>query len=234
MSNERDFKSNAQADNTQPRPEKEEILLTQFRQLREEIRTHAKRKGRRVTRGIAAIAVLLGYSVYDKGDPRVLAVVPVVIGLLFISHVLSVMWVVRAARQIVKIQQKIDVTGFGYEKNYGVLSQNHDRRVNQLPDSVMYLIITVTYLLSVVAGVNAIDRNGMPELLVTLPDSPSILTLSPAGWIALSGYVVFTVLLAVVALCYFCVIHVHKSEIRDHVEEPWLLSIAVAWVSSKQ
>lgn len=97
-----------------------ELLLEQYTELREEVRLTIQQQNRRVLSAIAAIGAIAGYSLL-RGNPWLLAFVPVVICVIFIQTINSHRYLSSNARHLVDIESELtDITPlFCWESKYG-------------------------------------------------------------------------------------------------------------------
>lgn len=148
-----------------------EVLLTQHEQLREGIRTHARRRARRTIGGLSAAGLVAGYALAERGDPRALALLPFVFGFLFFVQVASSSWILRLASEICRIQRRVGVAGFSFESRYGILSAGPSSRARLVSLGSVYALLLLAYLASALAGVAVTgpEAAGLPPAFAWIP-----------------------------------------------------------------
>lgn len=140
---------------------KDEILLTHYTVLREELRKKNDYGEKRITRGIASAAVVTGYAFYDEAY-IVLSVIPVIIAVLAITQVYESNWGVRLARHIDEIQNEIDVEFFCWERKHGI--GNRFDAAELIPLMSLGLVVFIIYAVSILLSMEYIERETPVQL----------------------------------------------------------------------
>lgn len=183
----------------------EEALLTEYREMREELRTNITLLHQRLTRGIAAIGFVIGYALLAPDGDIFIATVPVLIAVLFLLSVQSLQTMSAISRHAYDIEESVPAERFGWEHRYGGLLNENKRstpwslwqRIDlmSLPGELVIAIGALVYGGFIYVGYGAIDRrvdavgNVEPALLI------------------LAFYIVLTVLLAVVGYSHLIVMN---------------------------
>ncbi|WP_313694036.1 hypothetical protein [Halorarum halobium] len=134
----------------------DDYRLAQYRELREEIRAVNEKSTTTMTRGIGACGLIAAYGLYQPSSRVVIAVIPVVVGVLFVVHALNMCWVARLATHIVELQNSIDVDGFDWEREYGMF-RSDETIWERVPRAAFYALLCLVYGGTVVAGVSVVD-----------------------------------------------------------------------------
>lgn len=125
---------------------KEEVLLTHYRELRQQVREKMSQKQKRESRGVASVGLIVAYAFYT-GDLILVGFVPLIIGIIGIQHMESTSWVVRLTAHIVTIQDEIPVDKFSWESTYGMHSDNNT--IESLPRIAVAALIGLVYFGSI-------------------------------------------------------------------------------------
>ena len=133
----------------------DEILITQYEQLRSEIRDKLETMESRMSRGIASGVLITAYSFYT-GDHILFSTVPILVGFLIILHMESFTWMIRLSRQICIIQEIVDVQEFNWESKYGMFGTNH--LVHGLYSTFSGIAVTIIYVVSIIASLEIAQR----------------------------------------------------------------------------
>lgn len=176
----------------------DDYRLAQYRQLREGIRAKQERSTRTMMRGIGASGVVAAYGLYTDASRIVLAVIPVIIGVLFVTHVLNMSWLARNAAHIVDLQDRVSVPGFEWEREYGMYS---DSIVfwERVPRVAFYALFVSVYVATLLVGVSVTDGAGLPSVLGI-----------PAELVIRAGYLSLTVVMLVAAYSFIEVKNRHR------------------------
>jgi len=168
-----------------------ELLLSFHEQYREEIRGHGKRKSRRYIGGISALAVIFGYAFTASGDVRAWVLIPVVLTVIYFSHLSSRYYVAQLAALIAIIEARIDYPGAEYEFYHGafsiganprfhndaILPDNHtlssDETVQKTIGRGMDLIGVLAYFIPGVVGSIEVANRGISDLGITWISLPN-------------------------------------------------------------
>lgn len=105
----------------------QEALLTEYREMREEIRANISIMHQRVSRGIAAIGFVIGYALLAPGGDVFISIVPVLIAVLFFLTIQSIQDMSVISRHAYDIEELVSVDEFGYEHRYGGLLNKNMR-----------------------------------------------------------------------------------------------------------
>lgn len=103
-----------------------EVLALKYNKIREEIQLEKELGHRRATQGIAAVGLVAGYALLSE-QPTLFALVPLLIVFIFVLTVASVNEVLLLSWQAYEIEEVIDVEGFDYEHELGVLNRDNKR-----------------------------------------------------------------------------------------------------------
>lgn len=171
-------------------------MLTEYREMREELRTNITILNQRVSRGIAAIGFVIGYSLLAPGGIVFISSVPVLIAVLLTLSVQTVQEMSIVSRHAYDIEELVPIDEFGWEHEYGGLINDNKRSIpwNQyeridlmtLPLNVVITLSALLYFGFLYIGYSAIDQQ--VETVGTI--DPAILILI--------FYVILTLLLLIV------------------------------------
>ena len=150
--------------------------------LREEILTNIKVTLRQNTRGIALIVIIAGYSL-QFGPQTVLAVIPGILGYLFIRNAETQVWMATQARHIVEIEQRLSSqpdSPFRYEiRRGGLLGADQDglKKYKNIPSICRIAIAGVAYIASVLYVIRIVWPNGAQQIAgITVSSTHLLLT----------------------------------------------------------
>ncbi|WP_436930302.1 hypothetical protein [Halosimplex halobium] len=150
-----------------------EVLLHTHEQLREEIRSHGKRKSRRFVATFTVTGVVVGYVFARGGDLRLVALLPLVLAFQYLSHISAQTYVTELAGIVGRIEKQIDYPGVEYESYYGTLDTGtHPLRsylggdeqptpANDHVDHGLRLIAKLSYVVACWAGLAAFWLDGL-------------------------------------------------------------------------
>lgn len=146
----------------------QEALLTEYREMREELRTNITILNQRVSRGIAAIGFVIGYSLLAPGGIVFISSVPVLIAVLLILSVQTVQEMAIVSRHAYDIEKLVPIDEFGWEHKYGGLINDNKRSIPwnryeridlmTLPLNVVITLSALLYFGFLYIGYSAIDQ----------------------------------------------------------------------------
>jgi hypothetical protein len=140
-------------EDTAPTLSHAERQLHVYNTLREELLKSVEVTLRQNTRGIALMIVIFGYSL-QFGPNTVIAIVPGILGYLFIRNTETQVWMMTQARQIVELEQNLSPpdSPFRYEiRRGGLLSTDQIGllKLRDIPSILRIIMAGVAYVVSV-------------------------------------------------------------------------------------
>jgi hypothetical protein len=136
---------------TGPLPDADrEALLAAYRELNARHLELSRRWNRRITRGTLAVVAIVGYAVAER--PVVVAVAPFAVLFLLIAHTIAENDQTRLLGRIARIERRIDVDGFAYERTRGLYSPHFRSPKSQLPLWVMNGFVGTLFLSTMALG----------------------------------------------------------------------------------
>jgi hypothetical protein len=133
----------------------DEILLEQYAELRTGIRQRISRMRARETKILAAIAAVVGSAFYFETGGVLITLIPVVLAAGFMTHILSSVWILRLAKQIIEIEEKIEINEFSFEQTHGLLSNRI--KTEFFPIISLWILFGAIYFVSVSVVLNTIS-----------------------------------------------------------------------------
>lgn len=155
------MKSNSDPASWDTPDRKQEALLTDYRETREEVRQEMQFRNKRVTQGLAATGVLVAYGLQAE-EPVALAFVPVIIAFVSILTMLGHESVLLLARHIAEIEAELPYESFNWETEYGEATPDNERtpegfsKIIQLGS--VYFVGAATYVIFAGFGYFSIKR----------------------------------------------------------------------------
>jgi uncharacterized membrane protein (Fun14 family) len=147
-----------------------EALLTEYQEMREEIRANISIMHQRVSRGIAAIGFVIGYALLAPGGSVFVSIVPILMAVLFFLTVQSIQDMSVVSRHAYDIEALVPVDEFGYEHRYGGLLRENRRThrwsawnrvdLTTLPGNVVIALSALVYGAFLYLGYLTVDRRG--------------------------------------------------------------------------
>jgi hypothetical protein len=161
----------------------DQILLEQYKELRESIRRGKGQMEKRATRGIASITLIAGYAFYAENGEVLITIIPVVMGVLFITHIQAAMWIARLSEHMCIIEEKINIGEFCWEKKYGGIDK---------PSNIsFYSLFTIIFLASIGFSLRIVQDQTKIE---SIGYNPSV--------IHFAGFYAFLIILMIVSATF--------------------------------
>ncbi|WP_459191570.1 hypothetical protein [Halosimplex sp. J119] len=151
-----------ETENTKDQAQKTDVLISHYEQMRQETRLLNQFQSRRFTRGMAAIAVVIGSIFVSKQALVLVAIIPFIIWVLFVRQIQSMNWIVRIEGHIIDIQRELNVDGFNYEQKYGFHADDHPFGLT-MPNIALGLFFLAAYIISSFAGFAVVDTVDVPN-----------------------------------------------------------------------
>ena len=178
-----------------------EILLTEYSELREEIRMNQKLQHQRIIGGLTAIGAVIGYSLVSEGLVFI-SLVPLLVSILFVVTVRMSNATLYLGRQVYDIEQSLDVPveEFGWESRFGGVIRSNERFSmwdDQLiswvvvPQAMLQILILIAYVLIMGISLAILTES---NLFGFSPISPTVL----AG----VAYLLLTLLVIITAISF--------------------------------
>lgn len=176
-----------------------EILLTEYSELREEIRMNQKLQHQRIIGGLTAIGAVIGYSLVSEGLVFI-SLVPLLVSILFVVTVRMSNATLYLGRQVYDIEQSLDVPveEFGWESRFGGAIRSNERFSmwdNQLvswvvvPQAMLLILILIAYLLIMWISLAILSKSNLSEF-----SSISPTVLAGIAYLLLTLLVIITVI----------------------------------------
>lgn len=189
-------------------PDKErlemEALLTEYREMREEIRLLEELTQKRASRGITAIGFVIGYALLAPGGTIFVTVVPVMIGFLFLLTIQSTNTMFLLGRQVYDIEESIPVENFGWEHRYGGFLLDNERSIPWSRWQAVNLVDLPIMTVHAIAAAFYLGSVGLALYVIQQQFSQSVAGIDPLVLTA-GAYLVLTALLGSVAISFFTV-----------------------------
>jgi hypothetical protein len=104
-----------------------EVLVTEYQEVREELRENARLLHMRISRGIAAIGAVIGYALLAEEGSVFITIIPLIIGIVYLLTLNSIQNMLLLGRYSYDIEEKIMPEGEGWEHQYGGLLPHGER-----------------------------------------------------------------------------------------------------------
>lgn len=175
-----------------------DALLTEYEELRAEIRLLTELRYKRAVSGTAALGAVIGYALISE-TMLALTLIPFIIGFLFIMTIQSSTGMMFLGRHVYDIEQELDVDGMGWEERFGgavgeergtSLSILSDFDVSGVPEFILYFVLSVGYLVSILVSLWVLY-----ESEITLP------VIDPFT-VGLASYLVLTLIAAIAVISH--------------------------------
>jgi cell division protein FtsL len=148
--------------------DEKEVLLTQYKELRQEIRNSLDLAKGRLTKGITAVGFVAAYAGHTEHYSLFL-LVPVIVLSLLCTYFFSMYWAQKLSYQVAKIELELDTRGFDWERQVLLKgSEISTPRIEQVAHAGMYgfygliiLILTVVCLLIPFQRTSEISLSGV-------------------------------------------------------------------------
>ena len=137
---------------------KEEALLVEYSELRQEVRLFMELQHKRATGGITALGAVIGYALLSENGLVYISLSPIIIALLFILTTKTANEVAYLGSHLHDIEQSIYDSRRGWEDKYGGVVEN-DKAVssdvhpwlqwNRIPELSVHLIVSATYFVMI-------------------------------------------------------------------------------------
>lgn len=144
---------------------RQDALLTQYQEVRSELRQSIDRSHRRAGGGIAAIGVIVGYAL-STDTYLFLTFVPIIMGFLYIISIGSAIGIRFLAKQSYQIEAVINIEEFSWETNYGAMLRENKRHLSgpfvnwsDVPRYATYVIGICVYSISVLVSIVVISNS---------------------------------------------------------------------------
>lgn len=185
---------------------KQAALLTQYQEVREEIRLEIESQSRRLTRGIAAVGLVAGYGLV--ADELVyLSFVPAIIAFVFLLTMMGNVSVLLLGWHAAEIEAELPYESFSWERRYGeVFPENRRARIDpwgKVPAMAVVAVGIVTYLMFILLGCWFVQRANYGRVAGV-----------QALVVLLSVYFVLTLLAGIAAYAYFRT----RTKIRNRLQ----------------
>lgn len=153
---------------------KTEALLTEYSELREEIRLLMELQHSRALGGTAALGAVIGYSLLSKDGLVFIVLVPIIIAFLFILTVQTTNGMMFLGRHIYDIESELDIDSMGWEHRYGGVILNERAMSSELfsgldwsgvPELVIYILVAMIYAGFIIISMIVIQDYNLPEPL---------------------------------------------------------------------
>lgn len=180
-------------------------LLTEYEELRAEMRVHLREHGRIWVRGIAAVGLISGYAFYAPNGLILLTIIPFVLGIFFIVYTSVSNWMTRIAMQIAAIEDEIDVEKFDFETNTGAV-ESFDLK-SKVHIGVLYVLSLCIYLATLIIGLYVVKNQ---------PTTPGIYGLYLTHDILFIIYLLLTISLFAVGVSHIMITREEKAKVREN------------------
>lgn len=151
----------------------QDALLTEYSELREEVRSIQELQHRRVTGGLTAMAAILGYSLLAESGLEMISLIPVIIALMFVLTIQTTYGILYLGRHAYDIEQRIGVETVGWESSLGAVIRNNDRHSlwedamidwSLIPNLMIYSIIGLIYATMVFVSLYILAGSDLPSV----------------------------------------------------------------------
>jgi len=137
-----------------------ELLLTQYRELRQEIRNAIDSAKDQLLKGITAIGFIAAYAGYT-GHYSLFLFVPVVVLALLSEYFHSIHWMYKTSYQVAKIELELNTLGFDWERQVMLEGSNTSSPcIQKLSDGSMYGFYGLIVIVITVFSINVAFHEG--------------------------------------------------------------------------